>query len=104
MGVYDKPIMIQVQDQDTEDWVDAFEKNLHAKVNKTGGGTAMNAGADQYRATLTFELRYTKKLEDINYSPQEYRILYRGRTFKVTNYDDYMEQHRTVRLVGEFYE
>lgn len=104
MSVYDKPIMIQVQNPETEDWEDAFDKNLHAKVNKTGGGTTMNAGADQYRATLTFELRYTKELEDINYSPQEYRIKYRGRTFKVTNYDDYMEQHRTVRLVGEFYE
>lgn len=104
MAVYDKPIMIQVQDPETEDWADAFDRNLHAEVNKTGGGTTMNAGADQYRATLTFKLRYTKKLEDINYSPQPYRILYRGRTFKVTNYDDYQEKHLTIRLVGEFYE
>ena len=104
MAVYDKPIMIQVQDPDTERWVDAFTKNLHAEVNKTGGGTAMNAGADQYRASLTFKLRYIKALEDINYGPQPYRILYRGRKFKVKDYDDYMEQHRTIRLVGEFYE
>ena len=102
--VYDKPIMIQVQNLDTEEWEDAFEKNLHARINKTGGGTNMNAGADQYRASLTFELRYVKKLEDINYSPQPYRIIYRGRKFKVKDYDDYMEQHRTIKLVGEFYE
>lgn len=102
--VYDKPIMIQVQDQDTEKWRDAFEKPLHAKVNKASSGTAMSAGADQYRASLTFDLRYVKALEDINYSPQPYRIVYRGRTFKVKDYDDYMEQHRTIRLVGEFYE
>lgn len=102
--LYDKPIMVQVQDLNTEEWVDAFGKNLHARVNKTNGGTTMNAGADQYKASLTFELRYVKALEDINYSPQPYRILYRGRTFKVTDYDDYMEQHRTIRLVGEFYE
>lgn len=102
--LYDKPIMIQVQDPNTEKWVDLFDKNLHARVNKTNGGTAMNAGADQYRASLTFELRYMKALEAINYSPQRYRILYRGRTFKVTDYDDYMEQHRTIKLVGEFYE
>lgn len=104
MAAYDKPITIQVQDLETEEWTDAFEKPLHAKVNKTGGGTALNAGADQYRASLTFELRYVKKLEAINYSPQPYRIIYRGRTFKVKDYDDYMEQHRTIRLVGEFYE
>ena len=95
--------MIQVQDPETEEWRDAFDKNLHARVNKTGGGTRLNAGADQYAASLTFELRYVKKLEDIAYGPQPYRIIYRGRTFKVTDYDDYMEQHREVKLVGEFY-
>lgn len=104
MSVYDKPIMIQVQDLETEQWVDAFDKNLHAKVNKTMGGTAQSAGADQYKASLTFELRYMKSLEDIHYSPQPYRIIYRGRKFKVTDYDDFMEKHQTIKLAGEFYE
>lgn len=99
---YDKPIIIQVQDANTEEWTDALR--LHARVNKTGGGQALNAGADQYTASLTFELRYVKALEDIAYNTQPFRIIYRGRKFKVTDYDDYMEQHRTVKLVGEFYE
>ena len=42
-------------------------------------------------------------LEAIAYGPQPYRILYRGHTFKVTDYDDYLEQHRTVKLVGDLY-
>ncbi len=99
---YDKPITIQVQDPRTEEWTDHLK--LHARVNKTGGGQAFNAGADQYRASLTFDLRYTKQLEDIAYGPQPYRILYRGHTFKVVDYDDYMERHLTVRLRGELYE
>lgn len=98
---YDKPITVQVQDSKTEQWTDKLR--LHARVNKTGGGQALNAGADQYRASLTFEVRYTKELEDIAYKPQPYRILYRGRTFKVVDYDDFMERHLTVKLVGEFY-
>ena len=102
--MYDKPIMIQVQDPETEVWTDAFAKKLHAEVNKTGGGSKENAGAGQYTASLTFKLRYTKKLEAIAYNPQAYRIIYRGRTFKVVDYDDFMEQHREVKLVGEFYE
>ena len=100
--LYDKPITIEVQDLDTEKWKEHLK--LHARVNKTGGGTASNAGADQVRASLTFELRYVKALEDLAYSTQPYRIIYRGRKFKVTDYDDYMEQHRSIRLVGEFYE
>ena len=99
---YDKPIEVQVQDPNTEAWTDKLR--LHAKVNKTGGGQALNAGADQFRASLTFEVRYVKALEDIAYNTQPYRIVYRGRKFKVVDYDDYMEQHRTVKLVGEFYE
>ena len=35
--------------------------------------------------------------------PQPYRILYRGHTFKVVDYDDYLEQHRTVKMVGDLY-
>lgn len=98
---YDKPITIQRQDMDTEEWVDVWK--LHARVNKTGGGQALNAGADQYRATLTFEVRYFKALEDMRYNPQPYRILYRGHTFKVVDYDDFMEQHQTIKIVGEAY-
>lgn len=104
MATYNKPIMIQVQDQETEEWSNLFDKNLHAKVNKTQGGTASSAGADQFRARLTFELRYAKALEAIQYKPQLYRILYRGHTFRVADYDDYMERHLTIRLVGELYE
>lgn len=100
--VYDKPIVVQVQDPGTEAWSDALR--LHARVNKTGGGVAFNAGADQYRATLTFEVRWCKPLDDLRFRLQPLRILYRGHTFRVTDMDDFMEQHRTVKMVGELYE
>lgn len=99
--MYDKPIIIQIQDPHTEEWSDRLL--LHATVNKTGGGSNFNAGTDQYNASLTFKLRYVKALEDLAYNAPQYRIIYRGRTFKVVDYDDYMEQHREVKLVGEYY-
>lgn len=99
---YDKPITVQVQDLDTEKWTNSM--HLHAEVNKTGGGMAFNAGADQYRSTLTFKVRYVRKLEDIANGPQPFRIVYRGRHYKLVDYDDYMERHREVKLVGELYE
>ena len=101
---YDKPITVQVQDEDTEQWADWWPRPLYARVNKTRGGQGMTAGADQFRASLTFEVRYFPALEALRYAPQLYRILYRGHTFKVSDYDDYQEQHRTVRLAGELYE
>ena len=98
---YDKPIIIQVQDPVTEEWTDRLR--LHANVNKTGGGSGFNAGTDRNTASLTFRVRYAKSLEDLAYNTQPFRILYRRRTFRVVDYDDYMEQHREVKLVGEYY-
>lgn len=101
MAVYDKPITIQVQDPTTEEWADSL--HLHALVNKTGGGTSLNAGADQYHVSLTFRVRYNTALEELRYSPQPFRVIYRGHKFKVTDYDDFMEQHKEVTLVGQLY-
>ena len=99
--MFDKPIKIQRQDPDTEEWVDKL--SLHATVNKTGGGSNFNAGTDQYNASLTFTIRYVRTLEDLAYNTQLYRIIYRGRTFRIVDYDDFMEGHREVKLVGEYY-
>lgn len=98
---YNKPIVVQVQDPNTEQWADNLR--LHAEVNKTGGGASFTAGADQHRSTLTFRVRYTKRLEEIANGPQAFRVVYRGRNYKVVDYDDFMERHRDVKLVGELY-
>lgn len=96
------PVTIQSVDPDTERWSNLL--HLHAlQVNKTGGGESFAAGAEQYHARLTFELRYCQALEALRYSPQLYRIVYRGQYFNIVDYDDYMEQHLTVKLAGEAY-
>lgn len=96
------PLTIQVIDQDTEEWSDHL--HLHAlQVNKTGSGESFNAGAEQYHPRLTFRLRWCKALEDVAYNTQLYRIVYRGHTYNIQDYDDYMEKHQTVNLVGEAY-
>lgn len=98
---YNRLITIQQQDLKTEEWTDLW--HLHARVNKTGGGQMLNAGADQYKASLTFEVRFFSALEGIKFNPQPFRIVYEGHTFKLVDYDDFMERHRTVKLVGEAY-
>lgn len=97
---FDKPITIEIRGDDGK-WKPVW--NLHARVNKSGGSQHQNAGADQYKATLSFDVRYFQGLEDMRYNPQPYRILYRGHSFKLVDWDDYMERHRTVKLVGEAY-
>lgn len=96
------PITIQRMDPKTEEWADLY--HIHAlQVNKTGGGESYSAGAEQYKPRLTFVVRWFRDLEDVYGRPQLHRILYRGRTYDIQDYDDFMEQHRTVRLVGVAY-
>lgn len=96
------PITIQQQDPNTEEWTDLL--HLHAlRVNKTGGGESYTAGAERFKPRLTFELRWTARLEAAINAPQTHRIVYRGRAYDIQDYDDYMEEHRVVRLVGVAY-
>jgi SPP1 family predicted phage head-tail adaptor len=99
---YDKPIKIQKRDEITETWVDVF--NLHAFINKgKNDDEYLSAGAIQGKRTLVFEVRYFKDLEDISYNTQLYRILYRGITYDIKDFDDFMLHHKTVKLLGVSY-
>ncbi len=100
--IYDKPVVLQKQNETTEEWETVLR--LHARVNKTGGSQTFAAGADQFPARLNFDFRYCQVLEKICYQPELYRLIYRGHTFQVIDYDDYLEQHKTVRIVGKLYE
>ena len=98
---FDKPIIIEKKDEKTEKW-GTFLK-LHARVNKSGSGEYLNAGAVRSQNTLTFEVRYTNLLEEIRLNTQFYRIIYRGYRYNVTDYDDYLEKHQTIKLLGVSY-
>ena len=99
--VFDKPIIIQKINEISEIWENYYA--LHARVNKSNGSEYLNAGANQSKSTLVFEVRYFKDLEKIDDSRGLYRIIYRGRTYNITDYDDYQEEHKTVKLLGVSY-
>lgn len=103
-NLYDRPIIIQRVDEATEDWVDVFDKPLHAKINKAKADSEyLKAGAIQGKRTLTFELRYFADLEPISFDLQSYRIVYQGVPYDIVDYDDFMLNHKTVKLLGASY-
>lgn len=96
------PLTIQQIDPDTEEWTDLL--HLHAlKVNKTPAGESYGAGAEQYHPKRTFTLRWCKALEDAAHETLTHRIFYRGRAYNIKDYDDYMDRHLIVNIVGEAY-
>lgn len=96
------PLTIQVMDPDTEEFTDHL--HLHAsKVNKAPAGESFSAGAEQYHPRLTFTVPWCKALENVAHNTQLHRIVYRGHNYNIQDYDDYMEQHIEVNLVGVAY-
>lgn len=99
---YDRPITIQKIDEITETWTDCFKP--HASINKAKADNEyLNAGAIQAKKNLTFEVRYFSALEDISLNLQSYRIIYQGVPYNITDYDDFMLRHKTVKLLGVSY-
>ena len=96
------PVTIQRMDPDTEEWTDLL--HLHAtKVNQAGSSETFAAGRERYSPRLNFDFNWCKALEALRWDTQNHRIVYRGQLFNITDYDDYMEEHRSVRLEGEAY-
>lgn len=99
--VYNTPIIIEKRDEKTEKW--ANFGNFHARVNKNSGSEYLNAGAVRSQNSLVFEVRYVKMLEEIRLKTQLFRVIYRGQPYNITDYDDYLEKHRTIKLLGVSY-
>lgn len=99
---YDRPIIIQNIDELSEEWGDLF--SVHAKINKAKSDSEyLNAGAIQNKKSLVFEVRYFKQLEEISQNLQSYRIVYQGVPYDIEDYDDFMLEHKTVKLLGVSY-
>jgi len=100
--VFDRSVTIQRINEATELWEDVYK--LHASVNKSSSTNEyLNAGAIQAQRTLTFEVRYFKQLENIAFNTQLYRVLFENTPYNITDFDDYMLQHKTVKLLGVSY-
>ncbi|MDD2954351.1 MAG: head-tail adaptor protein [Parabacteroides sp.] len=82
----------------TEVW-EQFEK-VHATVNKSGGSAYLGSGAEQSSASKTFTFRYHEKFSVIQFNKQLYRIIYGGYVYNVEDYDDYLEKHLSIRILG----
>ena len=76
---------------------------MHAGINKASGKEYLDGGAIQSQLKLVFDIRYCKAVAEMRLNTQRYRIQYEGGFYKVVDFDDYMERHRNVRLLGVSY-
>lgn len=95
------PITIQKQDPESEKWSDEFK--LHARITRTKGSEYLKTGAVQSQYERVFEVMYFPALKDVEFNTGIYRIVYNNTFFNITDYDDFMDEHKNVKLVGVSY-
>lgn len=99
--------IITLQEKRGAEWIDVMR--LHAAVNKAKGAEELDGAAMQSPLTLSFDVRYCQAVAALRLNTQAYRVVYgsdgdgRPACFKITEYDDYFEKHRNVRLTGVSY-
>lgn len=100
-----KPIKILKYDEHNEVWnplaLDGETIIFHAKVNKSGGSEYLGSGSTQSTVQKVFRIRYSSIVADIELNTQLYRIEYDGVMYDVTDYDDFNDLHREVKLLAE---
>ncbi len=96
---FDKPIIITKFNEKTEQFEEYIR--LHARINKASGNEKYNAGAEFNSQTLNFDVRYNAKVKPLRLNLQIYRVIYDNVQYNLKDYDDFMEQHQVVRLVGD---
>lgn len=96
--VFHKPVTILKWDEESEQWLPFFY--THARVNKTKGSEYKEGGTIQSRFIIEFTVRYCKQVEELEYRTQLFKIQYGSAVFDIIDYDDYMYQHQTVKLLG----
>lgn len=99
---YNIPIKIQKKDEETEVWSDFLD--LHCRITRNKGSEYMKVGAVQSNVERVFEVRYCSQLKAIEFNTSLYRVVYNGVNYNISDYDDFMERHINVKLVGLSYE
>ena len=97
--VFNTPIIIKKFNEDTEKFDNLF-KIRSRKPNKSKGSEYFNSGAVQSTHELVFEVRYFKELKKISLNTQLYAIEYKGVIYDIIDYDNFMMENRTVKMLG----
>jgi len=100
MTVFNKLVLIQKLNLDTEEWEEYFL--THGNVNKSSGKEYFNARAEISNSTFNFSVRYSPKLKDLVFNTEIYRVVYDDKCFDIKNVDNYMMKNQELIIVGEF--
>lgn len=97
--ILNQKIQIQKLNDDNDSYSGYY--SCHAQVNKTGGNEYLIAGSVSTKNKFTFIVRYCEELKNLQFDTQTYRIVFNGVIFNILDADDFMQRHKTIKIIGE---
>lgn len=97
--ILNQKIQIQKLNDDNDSYSAYY--SCHAQVNKTGGNEYLIAGSVSTKNKFTFIVRYCEELKNLQFDTQTYRIVFDGIIFNILDADDFMQRHKTIKIIGE---
>lgn len=97
--ILNQKIMIQKLNEENNSYSDYY--TCHSQVNKTSGNEYLIAGAVSTKNKFTFVVRYCEELKNLQFDTQTYRIIFNDIIFNIVDVDDFMQRHKTIKIIGE---
>lgn len=97
--ILNQKIMIQKLNEENNSYSDYY--TCHSQVNKTSGNEYLIAGAVSTKNKFTFVVRYCEELKNLQFGTQTYRIIFNDIIFNIVDADDFMQRHKTIKIIGE---
>lgn len=99
--IYDKPVVLQKYDEETDSYLPERLPTLHAHINTAYFTTEKYEGkAMQDDVAMDFYFRYFPALLDVVKKPQLYRLMWGDDAYDLVGGDDFQLQHKEIRLRG----
>lgn len=77
-----------------EEWAEYY--SCYASINGLSGSEYWAAQAQQAENTVTFLVRYHRKIENMN--PQAFRIIFKGSVYDIKHIDNFKYMNDTVKF------
>lgn len=97
--ILNQKIMFQKLNEENNSYSDYY--TCHSQVNKTRGNEYLIAGAVSTKNKFTFVVRYCEELKNLQFDTQTYRIIFNDIIFNIVDADDFMQRHKTIKIIGE---
>ncbi len=95
---FDKLVEILQYDEKSDRY--GYFLEIHAKVNFVKSEENESNNSNSVKTKISVEARYSNILNELFNNTQHYRIRFKGISFNIISFDNFMFENKTIKLTG----